>query len=105
MSEKIVAGLTVNLNEEGYLTDYSQWNREIALELAKEEGIEELTDGHWKVIDFIQKDYKEQGKIPTIRRLNKVAGIPTNELYQLFPDGPLKKAAKISGFNKPESCI
>jgi len=105
MSEKIIAGFTVDINEEGYLVDSSQWSKEIAIELAKEEGIDELTEQHWKVIEFFQKDFKEQGKIPTIRRVNKVAGIATNELYQLFPEGPLKKAAKISGLKKPESCI
>lgn len=105
MSERIIVGFSVDVNEEGYLTNFSQWNKEIAIELAKEEGISELTEQHWKVIDFFQKDYKESEKIPTIRRLNKVAGIATNELYQLFPDGPLKKAAKVSGLKKPESCI
>lgn len=105
MSEKVIAGFNVTINEEGYLTDFSQWNKEIAIEFAKEEGIEELTEQHWKVIDFFQKDFKEQGKIPTIRRLNKVAGVATNELYQLFPEGPLKKASKIAGLKKPESCI
>lgn len=105
MGEKIIAGFNVDVNEEGYLTNFAQWNKEIAVELAKEEGISELTEQHWKVIDFFQKDFKESGKIPTIRRLNKVAGVATNELYRLFPDGPLKKAAKISGLKKPESCV
>lgn len=105
MAGKLIAGYNVEVNEEGYLINQSQWNKEIAAELAKEEGIEQLTDAHWKIIDFLQKDFKEQGKVPTIRRMNKVGNIPTNELYQLFPDGPVKKAAKIAGLKKPESCI
>ncbi|OEF99922.1 sulfur relay protein DsrC [Vulcanibacillus modesticaldus] len=105
MTEKMLADFTVNVNEEGYLTDPSQWNKEIAVALAKEVGIEELTEAHWKVIEFLQKEVKENGKLPTIRRINKVGGIPTKELYQLFPDGPLAKAAKIAGLSKPASCI
>lgn len=105
MTEKVIAGYTVNVTEEGYLVDASQWNKEIAGEIAKELEIEELTEGHWKIIEFLQKDVKEKGKIPTIRRIKKVGGIDTKELYKLFPDGPVKKAAKIAGLSKPESCI
>jgi len=105
MAEKIIAGVTVNVNDEGYLTDSSQWNKEIAVSLAKEVGIEELSKDHWKVIEFLQKDFKESGKLPTIRRVNKVGGVSTKELYDLFPDGPLTKAAKVAGLSKPASCV
>ncbi len=105
MAEKTLAGYTVEVTEEGYLTDKTNWNKEIAAELAKEVGIEELTEGHWKVIEFLQKDIEENGKLPTIRRVKKVGGIPTKDLYDLFPDGPLMKAAKIAGLSKPVSCI
>ncbi len=105
MAEKVIAGYSVDVTEEGYLTDRSQWNKEIAVELAKEVGIEELTEDHWKVIDFLQKDFEENGKMPTIRRLKKAGNIPTKELYDLFPDGPLGKAAKIAGLSKPASCV
>ena len=64
-----------------------------------------LTDAHWKVIEFLQKDYAEKGTLPTIRRMKKAGGIPTKELYELYPDGPVKKASKIAGLPKPESCI
>lgn len=104
MSDKSINGQTISVNEEGYLTDHSQWNREIAAALAAEEGIT-LGDGHWKVIDFIAKDFAEKGVVPGMRRMNKVGGIPTKELYTLFPDGPIKKAARIAGFPKPASCV
>lgn len=105
MAEKLLAGFTVNVTDEGFLTDPSQWNKEIAIELAKELEINELTEGHWKLIEFLQKDLQETGKLPTIRRVNKVGGIPTKELYNLFPDGPLNKAAKVAGLSKPVSCV
>ena len=99
-----ITGTTVDLNDEGYLTDRSQWNREVAAELAKDEGIE-LTDEHWKVLEFIEADYAEKSAVPGMRRMNKIGGIPTKELYALFPDGPIKKAALISGYPKPASCV
>ncbi|MBC8491020.1 MAG: TusE/DsrC/DsvC family sulfur relay protein [Candidatus Marinimicrobia bacterium] len=105
MATKAYAGVTVDVNEEGYLTNPSQWNKDIAVEIAREIGINELTDAHWKVIDFLQKDFTEKNSLPSIRRVKKVGGIPTAELYELFPDGPLKKAAKIAGLQKPVSCV
>lgn len=104
MPQKEINGTTIDVNEEGFMTDHSQWNREVAAGLAAEEGIT-LTDGHWKVLDFIASDFTEKGVVPGMRRMNKVGGIPTKDLYALFPDGPIKKAAKISGFPKPASCV
>jgi len=102
--QKEIAGAKIEVTEEGFLTDRSQWNREIAAGLAAEVGIT-LTDAHWKVLDFIDKDFQEKGVVPGMRRMNKLGGIPTKELYALFPDGPIKKAALISGYPKPASCV
>ena len=104
MPQKQIAGVTLDVNEEGYLTNHAQWSRDIAVALASELGIA-LTDGHWKVIEFISKDYAEKGVVPGMRRMNKIGGIPTKDLYALFPDGPIKKAALISGYPKPVSCV
>ena len=104
MSQKEIAGKTIEVDAEGYMTDHSQWNREIAVALALELGIT-LTDAHWKIIDHIAQDYKEKSVVPGMRRMNKVGNIPTKDLYALFPDGPIKKAAKIAGFPKPVSCV
>lgn len=102
--QKQIAGVTIDVTDEGFLTDRSQWNREVAAGLAQELGIT-LTDAHWKVLDFIEKDFQEKETVPGMRRMNKIGGIPTKELYALFPDGPIKKAALISGFPKPASCV
>ncbi|MGA1236170.1 MAG: TusE/DsrC/DsvC family sulfur relay protein [Limisphaerales bacterium] len=104
MAQKQLAGLTIDTDDEGYLTNHSQWNKDVAAAIAQEEGIT-LSDGHWKVLDFIDKDFQEKGVVPGMRRMNKVGGIPTKDLYSLFPDGPIKKAAKISGYPKPASCV
>ncbi|NDV61792.1 TusE/DsrC/DsvC family sulfur relay protein [Puniceicoccales bacterium CK1056] len=104
MATKELAGSSVEVNEEGYLTDRTQWNEAVAAALATEEGIE-LSDEHWKVLKFIESDFAEKQAVPGMRRLNKVGGIPTKDLYRLFPGGPIKKAARIAGFPKPASCV
>lgn len=105
MGEKVIAGKTVKVNDEGFMTDHSEWNKEIAAAIAKEEGIGELSDAHWKVIEFLQKDFEANGTMPSLRRVTKAGGIPTKELYDLYPGGPLKKSSKIAGLLKPESCV
>jgi tRNA 2-thiouridine synthesizing protein E len=104
MPQKQIAGVTVDVDDEGYMTNHSQWTRDVAAALAQEEGIT-LNDPHWKVLDFIDRDFQERGVVPGMRRMNKIGGIPTKELYSLFPGGPIKKAAKISGYPKPASCV
>lgn len=105
MPAKEIAGVQVDFDDEGFMTNPDQWNKDIAQVLAREEGIDELTEGHWKVIEFMRSDFKEKGQAPTIRRLNKVGGVPTKDLYTLFPKGPAKKAAKIAGLGKPQGCV
>ena len=104
MPQKQINGSVIDVNDEGYMTNHAQWNRDIAVALSQELGIE-LTDAHWKVLEFIDKDFKEKGVVPGMRRMNKIGNIPTKDLYSLFPDGPIKKAAKISGYPKPASCV
>lgn len=104
MPDITINGITINVDDDGFMTHHSQWNRDVAAGLAAAEDIT-LTDAHWKVLDYIATDYAEKGAVPGMRRMNKVGGIPTKELYALFPNGPIKKAAKISGFPKPASCV
>lgn len=100
---KEIAGNSIEVNAEGYLTDFSQWTRDIGIEIAKEEGIE-MTDKHWSVIDFIQQCYKNSDAL-SIRSIGKRGPVSIKEFYELFPEGPLKKASKIAGIPKPASCI
>jgi TusE/DsrC/DsvC family sulfur relay protein len=105
MSVDTIAGITVDLNEEGFLTDWTQWNDEVAVELARREDIETLSERHWEVIRFMRKEFQEKGTGPTVRVLGKTSGVPVKELYELFPKGPAKLAAKIAGIPKPRGCI
>ena len=101
--EKVIAGKTVNVNEEGYLTDLSQWDKEVANELAKEKGID-LTDKHWEVLDLLQNKYKNEEPL-SIRGLKKSGVVNIKDFYELFPGGPLKVSTLIAGIPKPKSCM
>ena len=103
MAQKTIAGQTVDINDEGYMVDASQWNREVAAALAKEGGIE-LTDKHYEVLDFLRAA-NEKGETLTIRRVGKSGIVDIKGLYQLFPGGPLKFSSKFAGIPKPASCV
>lgn len=105
MPQKKIGIYTVDVDEEGFLLNVSQWTPELAVEIAREEGISELSQLHWKVVEFMQKEFKNTGQVPTIRKLNKAGVISTKELYEIFPGGPAKKAAKIAGLPKPSGCV
>ncbi|MEN9643808.1 MAG: hypothetical protein RL238_477 [Actinomycetota bacterium] len=105
MSTATYAGVAVELNDEGFFVDPNQWTRDIAVELAKADGIDTLTDQHWTVLEFMRKEYFEKGTGPTVRVLGKTSGVSVKDLYLLFPKGPGKMAARIAGIPKPKGCI
>ena len=105
MTTLMLAGTAVDVDEEGFLLDAAQWNEDIAAEIAREYGIDVLSDRHWLVINFMRTTFLETGTAPTIRALGKTSGVPVKELYQLFPKGPAKLAARIGGIPKPHGCI
>ena len=105
MNTVTLAGSIVEVDSEGFLLHAEPWNEQIAAEIARASGIEQLTDRHWQVINFMRKAYLESGSAPSIRSLGKTSGVPIKELYELFPKGPAKLAAKIGGIPKPRGCI
>jgi tRNA 2-thiouridine synthesizing protein E len=105
MTTKTVSGVDVDVNDEGFFTEPDQWTEEMAPDLAAEEGIDELSDRHWVVLRFMRDEYDEKGTGPTVRLLGKTSGVPVKELYQLFPKGPAKIAARVAGIPKPRGCI
>ena len=105
MSTLTYAGTEVEVDAEGFMQDPGQWNEQIAAEIAAADGIDDLTGRHWMVINFMRNSDLEDGSAPSIRTLGKASGVPIKELYQLFPKGPAKRAAKIAGIPKPRGCI
>ena len=105
MTVTLIADAPVDVDPEGFLIDPEQWNETIAQAIATENGIERLTDRHWLVVKFMRERYLATGTAPSIRSLGKESGVPVKELYELFPKGPAKLAAKIGGIPKPKGCI
>ncbi len=97
-------GKSVHVNEEGFLTEYDEWDEDLATVLAANIGVD-LTDAHWAVIRFLREDFKSQGETPTTRRVQQVAGIPIKEQFVLFPKKPGKKMSYIAGVPKPHGCV
>ena len=104
MSTAVIAGTELDVDAEGFLQQPEQWTEAIGLEIATAHGIT-MTDRHWTVSKFMRQRYLDTGTAPTIRTLGKESGVEIKELYQLFPKGPAKLAAKIGGIPKPKGCI
>ncbi len=86
------------------MTEYDEWTEDIGRDLATNIGIE-MTDEHWEAIKFLRADFAEQGETATLRRVTKVGGIPTKQLFVLFPKKPAKKMAYVAGLPKPKGCV
>ncbi|MDD2858423.1 MAG: TusE/DsrC/DsvC family sulfur relay protein [Candidatus Nanopelagicales bacterium] len=99
-----IAGKQVHVNEEGFLTEYDEWDEDIAQVLAQQIDVS-LTDEHWKVIRFLRADFATEGESATTRRVQTVGGIPVKEQFALFPKKPAKKMAYIAGLPKPKGCV
>ena len=99
-----IAGRPINVNEEGFLTKYDEWDEEIAKVLAAQIEVE-MTDAHWKIINFLRADFKTQGETATARRVQTVGGVTVKEQFVLFPKKPAKKMAYIAGLPKPKGCV
>lgn len=97
-------GHQVHVDDEGFLTEYDEWDEDLAKVLAAQIGIE-LTEEHWKVIRFLREDFKAQGETATTRRVQAVGGVPVKEQFALFPKKPAKKMAYVAGLPKPQGCV
>lgn len=99
-----IAGKEVTVDDEGFMTEYEEWDEDLGTELATNIGIE-MTDDHWRVVKFLREDFVDQGETATLRRVSTVGGVPTKELFVLFPKKPAKKMSYVAGLPKPAGCI
>ncbi len=104
MPTTTIDGHVIHVDDEGFMTEYSEWDDDLGKALAAQIGID-MTDEHWKAIHFLRTDYADQGETPTIRRVSTVGGIATKDLFKLFPQKPAKKMAYIAGVPKPHGCV
>ncbi len=105
MTATMITDTSVDVDAEGFLTNPQQWNERLAAQIARKNGIAELTERHWLVVNFMRERYLTTGTAPSIRSLGKESGVPIKELYKLFPKGPAKLVSKIGGIPKPRGCI
>lgn len=99
-----IAGRSVHVNEEGFLTEFDEWNEDIAGVLAQNIGIE-MTPEHWALIKFLRDDFKAQGETATTRRVATIGGFEVKKQFEMFPKKPGKKMSYIAGLPKPHGCV
>ena len=100
-----VGDTTLEIDEDGFIQQPELWNEDVAAALGKTEGVDELTDEHWKLVNYLREYYLEYGVAPMIRKLCKATGFKLNKIYELFPSGPAKGACKVAGLPKPTGCV
>jgi len=99
------SGKSVDVDEDGFIEDPTIWNEELATALANVEGVDAMTDEHWKIVNYLRDYYKQFGIAPMVRKLCKETGTPLKRIYELFPSGPAKGACKVAGLPKPTGCV
>ncbi len=104
MPTTTIDGHDIHVDEEGFMTEYAEWDETLGKALAAQIGID-MTDDHWKAIRFLREDFVAQGETPTLRRVSTGGGIPTKQLFTLFPQKPAKKMAYVAGLPKPHGCV
>ena len=104
MPTTTIDGHDIHVDDEGFMTEYGEWDETLGKALAAQIGID-MTDDHWKAIRFLRDDFVAQGETPTLRRVSTVGGIPTKQLFVLFPQKPAKKMAYVAGLPKPQGCV
>jgi tRNA 2-thiouridine synthesizing protein E len=97
--------VSIEVDEDGFMQEPDKWDERVALALASTEGVDELTDNHWKVVNYLRDYYQQFGVAPMIRKLCKQTGFKLKEIYELFPSGPAKGACKVAGLPKPTGCV
>ncbi len=95
----------IEVDEDGFMQEPDMWNEDIAKALATTEAVDNLTDEHWKVVNYLREYYLKFGIAPMIRKLCKETGFPLKRIYELFPSGPAKGACKVAGLAKPTGCV
>ena len=105
MAQMELGGKMLNIDEDGFIEDPSEWDEGVAKSLAATEGVEDLGERHWKLVHYLREYYLKNNIAPMIRKLCKDTGIPLKEIYELFPSGPAKGACKVAGLPKPTGCV
>ena len=101
----LIAGKTIEFDKDGFMTDPSLWDEEVALAIAGDEGIADISEKHWRIVNFIRDYWKEHDLAPPVRLICKELEIGVREIYKLFTSGPARGACRIAGLPKPDGCV
>ena len=106
MATVTLGGKEFEVDEDGFIQDPDLWDKQVAADIAKnEEGIEEMTEDHWRVVNYLRDYYLKFKIAPMVRKLCKESGVDLKKMYVLFPSGPAKGACKVAGLPKPTGCV
>ena len=105
MAEIELAGQMLEVDEDGFIQDPDKWSKDVAAALAKTESVEDMSEDHWKLVNYLRDYYLQYGIAPMIRKLCKETGFNLKYVYELFPSGPAKGACKVAGLPKPTGCV
>jgi dissimilatory sulfite reductase related protein len=100
-----LGGKMLEVDEDGFISDPAQWDEQVAHSLAKTEGVDALSETHWKLVTYLRDYYLKYNIAPMIRKVCKETGLPLKQIYELFPSGPAKGACKVAGLPKPTGCV
>jgi len=105
MSTFTHGNVSLEVDEDGFMQEPDKWNEDVAKALASTEGVTDLSENHWKLVNYLRKYYVDFGVAPMIRKLCKETGFSLKEVYEMFPSGPAKGACKVAGLPKPTGCV
>jgi dissimilatory sulfite reductase related protein len=105
MPKVMLGGKEVDIDEDGFIQDPNAWDKAVAIDLAKTEGVDEMGEEHWKLINYLREYYLKFQIAPMVRKLCKETGLDLKKVYELFPSGPAKGACKVAGLPKPTGCV
>ncbi|MEA1967482.1 MAG: TusE/DsrC/DsvC family sulfur relay protein [Thermodesulfobacteriota bacterium] len=105
MATAEMGGVSFEIDEDGFLLDFKSYTKEWVEYVRQQEGIDELNDEHWKVVNILQDYYEKNGIAPMVRVLSKLTKFKLKHIYELFPSGPGKGACKMAGLPKPTGCV
>jgi tRNA 2-thiouridine synthesizing protein E len=105
MAKLEIEGRVFDVDGDGFLSDPSEWNEEVAALIAKSDGIDKLNEKHWAILKIIRDNFEKEGNAPMIRKICQETGIKLREIYDLFPLGPARGACRVAGLPKPDGCV
>ncbi len=100
-----IEGRILEVDGDGFLSDPTLWNKELAAAIARQDGIPEMTEKHWAIVNIIRNNWEEKGMAPMIRVICQQTGVKLREIYELFPLGPARGACRVAGLPKPDGCV